>query len=81
MIAHARNRKTPLQRQTAQHVTNRRAELFLGSGGEEIACLREIFRPLGSNDGSVRGDPFATRRGCLCAVAFFRRPASVRTGG
>lgn len=33
MIAHARNRKTPLQRQTAQHVTNRRAELFLGSGG------------------------------------------------
>lgn len=81
MIAHARNRKTPLQRQTAQHVTNRRAELFLGSGGEEIACLRERFRPVRSNDGSVRGDPLGEVARCRpCVVALFGRRERA-TGG
>lgn len=38
MIAHDRNREISLQRQTAQHVTNRRAELFLfGRGGNRLS--------------------------------------------
>ena len=74
MIALARNRKAPPQRQTAQHVTNRRAELFLfGRGanrlsegrdfdcfGQTIAVFEEIH--WGKWRGAVRRRTFRASR-------------------
>lgn len=47
MIAHARNREISPQKQTAQHVTNRRAELFFASGGEETPVRERDFDRFG----------------------------------
>jgi hypothetical protein len=82
MIALARNRQTPLQRQTAQHVTNRRAELFFCSDGEEIACLRERDFDRFGQTMAVFEEIHLRRSGAVpYVIAFFRRPASVRTWG
>lgn len=61
---------------------NRRAELFFGSGGEEIACPRgRCFDRLGQTI-AVFEEIHLRRGGAVpYVVAFFRRPVSVRTGG
>lgn len=69
MIAHARNREISLQKQTAQHVMNQRAELFLfGRGGNRLSegeistALVQRLQCLRKSIGGSGAGPSACRR-------------------